>query len=128
MDLSEETLSHRIDSLRAGFAGHHQQTLERNKAYLRAFSPEFVSKLQEHDQWPDALRQSDETGEGGFVSELLRLRGVALGRSGQPDRARVQAGMIVRRPTRRHPEVALPGLGAHRIIAECAAPRSPPHS
>jgi len=35
-----------------------------------------------------ALRQSDETGEGGFVAELFRLRGLALGVSGQPDQAR----------------------------------------
>lgn len=59
MDLSREALSAKVDNLRAQWAGHHSQILERNRVYLRAFSPEFSSALQEHDQWPEPLRQSE---------------------------------------------------------------------
>jgi Phage portal protein, SPP1 Gp6-like len=53
-------LSARIDGLRAGFAGHRSASLTRNRAYLRAFSPDFETKLGEHDQWPDGFKQSTD--------------------------------------------------------------------
>lgn len=56
-DLDPRILSARIDALRSGWAGHSQRVLVRNKAYLRAFSPDFDDNLGEHDQWPDPVRQ-----------------------------------------------------------------------
>lgn len=53
-------LSSRIDALRSGWTSHQQRVLERNRAYLRAFSPNFDSRLGEHDQWPDPFRQETE--------------------------------------------------------------------
>lgn len=53
LDLSDGALGARIDALRVGFAGHRQSVLTRNRAYLRAFSPKFESRLEEHDQWGD---------------------------------------------------------------------------
>lgn len=57
VDLSAHALSSRIDALKGGWAGHSQRVLTRNKAYLRAFSPDFDDRLGEHDQWPDPFRQ-----------------------------------------------------------------------
>lgn len=60
IDLSPRALSARIDAVRSGWASHNQRVLERNQAYLRAFSPEFDTRLGEHDQWPDAFRQEND--------------------------------------------------------------------
>lgn len=57
LDLDHGVLNARIDALRVGFAGHRQQVLARNRAYLRAYSPKFESKLGEHDQWSDPYTQ-----------------------------------------------------------------------
>jgi len=59
VDTRHEALNARVDSLRVGFAGHQQKVLARNRAYLRAFSPDFDSTLKEHDQWADPLKTSD---------------------------------------------------------------------
>jgi len=58
--LTDEALNARIDALRVGFAGHRNTVRQRNRAYLRAFSPDFDVRLGEHDQWSDPLRQEDE--------------------------------------------------------------------
>jgi hypothetical protein len=60
LDLSARVLSARIDALRNGWAAHSTRVLLRNKAYLRAFSPDFDERLGEHDQWPDPFRQETE--------------------------------------------------------------------
>lgn len=60
LDLTGKALEDRIDALKSGFAGHRHAVRERNAAYLRAFSPSFDSRLKEHDQWGDPLRQEDE--------------------------------------------------------------------
>jgi len=60
LDLSPQALSGRIDALRSGWSGHSNRILERNQTYLRAFSPEYDSRLKEHDQWPDPFRQETE--------------------------------------------------------------------
>jgi hypothetical protein len=57
IDTSPQALSSRIDALSVGRAGRASQVLEQNQAYLRAFSPQFDTRLKEHDQWPDAFRQ-----------------------------------------------------------------------
>ena len=57
LDLSPNTLSARIDALRTGWASHNGLVLERNRAYLRAFSPDFDPRLGEHDQWSDPFTQ-----------------------------------------------------------------------
>jgi hypothetical protein len=59
VDLRPEALNARIDSLRVGYIGHQQKVLARNRAYLRAFSPDFDSTLKEHDQWADAILNED---------------------------------------------------------------------
>lgn len=59
LDLSNEALERRISALRVGFAGHRNAVRVRNRAYLRAFSPDFDIRLGEHDQWPDAIKQED---------------------------------------------------------------------
>ncbi len=58
--LEPESLSARIDALRTGWASRNQLLLARNKAYLRAFSPEFVAGIEEHDQWPDPFTQETD--------------------------------------------------------------------
>lgn len=60
LDLSEIRLNQRIDSLKVGFAGHRQSVLARNRAYLRAYSPEFDVRLMEHDQWSDPFKQEEQ--------------------------------------------------------------------
>jgi hypothetical protein len=57
VDMRPEALNARIESLRVGFAGQNQKVLARNRAYLRAFSPDFESRIGEHDQWPDDFKQ-----------------------------------------------------------------------
>lgn len=59
VDTSPEALNARVDALRVGFAGYQTKVLARNRAYLRAFSPDFDAKLKEHDQWPDQLKNED---------------------------------------------------------------------
>jgi SPP1 Gp6-like portal protein len=59
IDLDHGRLSARIDALRVGFAGHRNDVLARNRAYLRAFSPDFNADLGEHDQWADDFKQKD---------------------------------------------------------------------
>jgi hypothetical protein len=59
VDMRPEALNARVDSLRVGFAGHQQKVLARNRAYLRAFSPDFDANLKEHDQWVDPLKTTD---------------------------------------------------------------------
>jgi hypothetical protein len=60
-DTGAHALNARIDALRSGWAGHNLIVRERNFAYLRAFSPDFHSRLGEHDQWPDPYRQEAQT-------------------------------------------------------------------
>ena len=60
IDLTPDALNSRIDALRSGWAGRNQLVLARNQAYLRAFSPDFETKIGEHDQWPDAFRQEEQ--------------------------------------------------------------------
>jgi hypothetical protein len=55
--IPDGVLNARIDALRVGFAGHRQTVLARNRAYLRAFSPKFETKIGEHDQWSDPFTQ-----------------------------------------------------------------------
>ncbi len=59
VDTSPEALNARVDALRVGFAGYQTKVLARNRAYLRAFSPDFDSKLGEHDQWAEKLKNED---------------------------------------------------------------------
>lgn len=59
LDLSREALNARIDALKGGYMGRSVQVRERNVALLRAFSPEFNTKLQEFDQFPEPLRAED---------------------------------------------------------------------
>ena len=59
LDLTEAGLIARIEALRVGFAGYSNKLLARNRAYLRAFSPEFNADLGEHDQWAEAILPED---------------------------------------------------------------------
>ena len=59
VDLRPEALNARVESLRVGFAGQSQKVLARNRAYLRAFSPDFEARIGEHDQWPDDFKQEN---------------------------------------------------------------------
>lgn len=59
VDTRPEALNARIDSLRVGYVGHQQKVLGRNRAYLRAFSPDFDALLKEHDQWGDTIKNQD---------------------------------------------------------------------
>ena len=60
VDMRPEALTARIESLRIGFAGYNQKVLARNRAYLRAFSPDFEARIGEHDQWPDDFKQESQ--------------------------------------------------------------------
>jgi len=60
IEVSAHSLSSRIDALKSGWAGHSNRVLERNQTYLRAFSPDYDSRLGEHDQWPDPFRQEEQ--------------------------------------------------------------------
>lgn len=51
LDTSRAALNAQIDALRSDFASYSANVLERNRAYLRTYSPPFNSKLGEHDQW-----------------------------------------------------------------------------
>ena len=57
IDRSRGALNARIDALRTGWAGRNHLLRTRAAAYLRAYSPEFDSRLGEHDQWPDPFDQ-----------------------------------------------------------------------
>jgi hypothetical protein len=57
VDTRPEALNARVDALRVGFAGQAVKVRARNLAYLRAFSPDFESRIGEHDQWPDDFKQ-----------------------------------------------------------------------
>jgi len=57
VDMRPEALAARIDALRLAFSGQNLRVLARNRAYLRAFSPDFEMKIGEHDQWPDDFKQ-----------------------------------------------------------------------
>lgn len=59
LDLDPDALNARVDTLRTGFAGWNTTVQARNRAYLRAFSPEFNADLKEHDQWTDRLKSED---------------------------------------------------------------------
>lgn len=60
VDISEDALKARIDALRTGFAGHHSKVMLRNRALLRAYSPDFAEEISEFDQWPEPYRQEDD--------------------------------------------------------------------
>jgi hypothetical protein len=60
LDVSDSALKARIDALRTGFAGHHSKVMLRNRALLRAYSPDFADEIMEFDQWPDPFRQEDD--------------------------------------------------------------------
>jgi hypothetical protein len=60
LDLSREALNARIDALRGGWAGWHSKVYERNKALLKAFSPEYDHRLGDFDQWIEPILPSDE--------------------------------------------------------------------
>ena len=59
MDLSNEALSEQIDSLKNDWSAYTNRVRERSRAYLRAYSPPFESKLQEHDQWTTKILPED---------------------------------------------------------------------
>ncbi|HUT78233.1 MAG TPA: hypothetical protein VM285_11125 [Polyangia bacterium] len=60
LDLSTEALNARVDALRTGYAAHNTNVLARNRAFLRAYAPEFNNRLGEFDQWPGRIKQEDE--------------------------------------------------------------------
>lgn len=60
MDLTESAVNRRIDGLRSHYEGYSARLRERNRAYLRVYSPEFSSQLREHDQWPTTIKPEDE--------------------------------------------------------------------
>lgn len=55
-----DALKARIDALKVGFAGHHSRVITRQRALLRAYSPDFEEKIGEFDQWDDPFRQQDD--------------------------------------------------------------------
>lgn len=59
LDISDNALNSRIDALRSAYAGRASSMIDRNRAFLRAYSPEFDVRLGELDQWPDAILQAD---------------------------------------------------------------------
>ena len=59
LDLSNEAIDRRIDSLRTGYAVRALRLRQRNETYLRLFSPAFDPILLEHDQWPEGLKAQD---------------------------------------------------------------------
>ena len=61
MDLSREALDARIEALRPTYSAYGSRLRERNKVYLRAYSPPFDTNLAEHDQWPEKIK-ADEAG------------------------------------------------------------------
>ncbi len=59
MDLSREALDARIEGLRGAYTAYGSLLRERNRVYLRAYSPPFESKLAEHDQWPERIKAAE---------------------------------------------------------------------
>ncbi len=59
MDLSRDALDKRIEALRPAYSAYGSKLRERNKVYLRAYSPPYDSTLAEHDQWPDPLNTKE---------------------------------------------------------------------
>ena len=59
ISLDDKDLNERIDQLRTGYEGYHNSVLARNAKYLRLFSPQFSTRLGEHDQWSETIMHSD---------------------------------------------------------------------
>jgi hypothetical protein len=60
MDLSNEALSARIGSLRAGFDSRSTNMRSRHTEYLRVYSPPWSDRLKDHDQWDDPILAKDK--------------------------------------------------------------------
>lgn len=59
LDTSPEALDSRVAALARMWSGYSAELAIRNRAYLRAVSPEFNAQLGEHDQWTDDILPSD---------------------------------------------------------------------
>ena len=69
MDLSQEALDRRIESLRPAYSAYGARLRERNRVYLRAYSPPFDANVAEHDQWPERIK----AGEAGHTRSSYNI-------------------------------------------------------